>query len=148
MTELNKRGIAEKTVTIAVPEVKAKIRAEEPCEEAAQEDNKSERIYDTQNNFCVDIAKTGKAKCRQCKKQIEKNLLRVGKYITFKGKIVTLFYHPDCAFALFEKAQHCENFVQDLSEFDGIESINNGDREILAAAIEKCSEVFGNQPSG
>ena len=71
-------------------------------------------IPETPNKFCVDIAKTGKAKCRHCNKQIDKNRLRIGKYIAFNGKTITYFYHPSCAFALFGKARRSENVVQDL----------------------------------
>ena len=67
-------------------------------------------------------------------------MLRIGKYIAYKGKIITHFHHLNCAFTLFEKARHPDNFVKDLSELDGIESVADTDRKILAEAIEKGNE--------
>ena len=48
---------------------------------------------DTANKFCVDYSKRGTANCRKCKKMIEKSLLRIGKYVIFKGKIIIQYYH-------------------------------------------------------
>lgn len=71
---------------------------------------------------------------------IEKNLVRIGKYVTFKGKIITYFYHQDCAFSMFKKARLPDNTVRDISELDGIESISDEHRESLLAAVKKSNE--------
>ena len=57
--------------------------------------------------------------------------------MTFKGKIITYFYHPSCALESFKKARQCDNVVKDLGELDGVENIGDGDREFLSAAIKK-----------
>ena len=43
-------------------------------------------IVISSNKFSVDYAKRGTAKCRKCKKAIEKDLFRIGKYTIFKEK--------------------------------------------------------------
>ena len=113
-----------------------------------EEDNDSEKIYDseTPNRFCVDKAKTGKSKCRYCSKLIEKDLLRIGKYAPYKGKIITLFYHSECVFKLFERARHRENCLQNLCELDGIENITELDREHLESSIKTFNEQIKVKP--
>ena len=112
-------------------------------------DNKEvhEEIEESINKFCVDYAKSGKAKCRKCNKPVEKNLLRIGKYVAFKGKIIIHFFHPRCAFASFQKARQLDNVLKDLGELDGVESIADEDREFLVAAIKKGNEEVSNPQS-
>ena len=52
----------------------------------------------SENSYCIEYAKTSIAKCRNCKKAIEKNMLRLGKYTIFKGKVITHFYAKQSAF--------------------------------------------------
>ena len=48
---------------------------------------------DTPNKFCVDYSRRGIAKCKICKKRIQKDELRMGMYTAFKGITITIFHH-------------------------------------------------------
>ena len=111
----------------------------DPNDEVCHEDL-NDKTEETANKFCVDVAKSGIAKCRKCNKQIDKNLVRIGKYVVFKGKIITHFFHTACAFASFKKARRLDNVVKDISELDGVESITDEDRKFLVSAIKKGNE--------
>ena len=97
-------------------------------------------IVISSNKFNVDYAKRGTAKCRKCKKAIEKDLLRIGKYTIFKEKIITQYLHPNCAFIMFENARLPENTIQNPSEIDGMENISEKDQAYLIEEIKKLSE--------
>ena len=95
---------------------------------------------DTAKKFCVDYSKRGTAKCRKCKKLIEKSLLRIGKYVIFKGKIIIQYYHISCAFAIFEKARSPDNIVKNLDELDGVEHILEDERIMIRKYIEDTNK--------
>ena len=97
-------------------------------------------IVISSNKFSVDYAKRGTAKCRKCKKAIEKDLLRIGKYTIFKEKIITQYLHPNCAFIMFENARLPENTIQNPSEIDGMDNISEKDQEYLIEEIKKLNE--------
>ena len=99
----------------------------------------------SQNKFCVDYSKRGTAKCRRCKKVIEKNWLRIGKFVVFRGKIITHYYHLNCAFAMFEKARLLDNVVKDLDELDGVDSISEDDQQQLTQAIKVGNDKRVNE---
>ena len=94
----------------------------------------------TANRYCVDYAKRGTAKCRKCNKVIENTLLRIGKFTAFKDKIITQYYHTNCAFLMFEKARLSCNAVKDLCELDGVENISEQDRMSLTLAIKEGND--------
>ena len=121
---------------------------EEVSRNYTDDEDQSSRSTITLNRFCVDYAKRGTAKCRTCNKLIGKNLLRVGKFVAFKEKIITRFYHPDCAFASFAKARHLENVIKDLDEVDGVKSITESDRMYLTEAIRKGNAERNPIPKG
>ena len=98
------------------------------------------KVAISSNKFCVDYAKRGTAKCRKCKKAIDKTLLRIGKFTTFKEKIITQYFHPHCAFTMFENARLPENTINDTSEIDGMDNISEKDQALLIEEIKKLSE--------
>ena len=109
-------------------------------EVGGNEETDSGEVAISPNKFCVDYAKRGTAKCRRCKKGIEKNLLRIGKYTTFQGKLITQYFHLTCAFSMFENARLAENTVKDTSEIDGTEKISEKDQALLIEEIKKLNE--------
>lgn len=50
-------------------------------------------------NIITELAKTGRAKCQNCKEIIEKGTYRVGINYDFKGKISTKWYHQKCYYS-------------------------------------------------
>ena len=59
----------------------------------------------TYNKFSADYSKLGTAKCKLCKKKILKDALRIGMYITFKGKTITSYHHPRYIFNKMKNAR-------------------------------------------
>lgn len=102
-----------------------------------EEGDDTEQSAITLNKFCVDYAKRGTARCQKCKKVIEKKFLRIGKFTPFKERVITQFYHPICALAMFKNARLPENSVNDISELDGLSSISEKDQIFLTEAINK-----------
>ena len=80
------------------------------------------------NKFCIDYSKRGTAKCRKCKKVIDKDILRIGKYMAFKGNIIKHYYHSTCAFISFEKARVVTNVITSIDNIDGFDIIIESDR--------------------
>ena len=50
--------------------------------------------------------------------------------------MITQYYHPNCAFKMFENARLKENVVADISELDGAKSISSEDRNNLLELIK------------
>ena len=52
--------------------------------------NNNDEREETANIFKVDHSIRGTAKCKECKKQISKNELRIGKMVRFKEKTISI----------------------------------------------------------
>ena len=76
----------------------------------------------------MDYRVRGTAKCKVCKKLINRNDLRIGKLVPFKSKHIKQFYHVDCAFKSFEKAKTPTASISDPSELDGLMLIDSKDK--------------------
>ena len=98
------------------------------------------QFLNTSNKFCIDYARRGTAKCRKCRNLIAVNQLRIGKFTKFREKIITQFYHPNCAFLLFKKARLLENSVKEVTEIDGVDNISEKDRAFLIEKIKRVQE--------
>ena len=92
------------------------------------------------NRFSVDYAVRGTAKCKVCKKLINRNDLRIGKLVPFKSKHIKQFYHVDCAFKSFEKAKTPIDRISDPSELDGLMLIDSTDKV-------RINDLLRNVPS-
>ena len=64
--------------------------------------------------FSVDHSIRGTAKCKHCKKKIEKNILRIGKLEQFKKKEIVRYAHVDCSLKSLRKAdqQACYTILE------------------------------------
>ena len=109
--------------------------------------NNTEETLDasaTGNKFCVDHSKRGTSKCRKCKKEIIKGLLRIGKYAAFKGKIIIQYFHPNWVFKTFEKARLKSSILTNLNDLDGIENITDDERNHIGKLIEEGNQSRTN----
>lgn len=97
--------------------------------------NNNDEREETANIFKVDHSIRGTAKCKECKKQISKNELRIGKMVRFKEKQFLSFSHVKCAFASFERARIASNVISDVSQLDGFEKLNPVDRNVIEEFI-------------
>ncbi len=91
------------------------------------------------NKFCIDYSKTGTAKCRKCNKVIDKNILRIGKYMAFKGNIIKHYYHSTCAFLSFEKARVITNVITSIENIDGFDTIIESDRKRINEMVDEAN---------
>ena len=58
-----------------------------------------------ENYFKVDYSIRGTAKCKECKKIICKDHLRIGKSVFFRGISFLQYFHLKCAFIKFQRAR-------------------------------------------
>ena len=100
----------------------------------------SNTLEDTPNLFRIEYAKSNRAKCKQCRKAIQKKALRIGKLIKFKNKLVTTYYHVDCAFLASRRARNPENIIDKIEKIDGIDSITVTEKREINALIDKYSK--------
>ena len=95
----------------------------------------------TANKFCTDYSVRGTAKCRVCKKAIKKGELRIGCYVTFKGKVITNYYHVLCFFDKMKKARTESNVIKGPKYIDGFDNIKPTDQLQLLDFIKADDET-------
>ena len=116
----------------------------EPQEEVEQLDGGEDEIdvevdgtgTNTPNRFCIDYSKRGTAKCKVCKKNIQKGELRIGMYAHFKDREITNYFHVACSFGKMRRARVDENAVKSSSELDGFENISEEDKNVITCLIQ------------
>ena len=86
--------------------------------------------------FSIDYSKRGTAKCKVCKKAIDRHELRLGKLVPYKTEHIIRYLHVDCAFNSFRRARLVSNVVKDSSELDGFELIKVDDKILIKQRIE------------
>ena len=62
-----------------------------------------------ENYFKVDYSIRGTAKCKECKKIICKDHLRIGKSVFFRGISFLQYFHLKCAF-IIPKSKEVDNY--------------------------------------
>ena len=80
--------------------------------------------------FSVDHSIRGTAKCKHCKKKIEKNILRIGKLEQFKKKEIVRYAHVDCSLKSLRKAAQ-QDPILDVSLLKGFDDLNDKDRDLI-----------------
>ena len=107
----------------------------------------SDIVEGTGNKFSVERAKSGRSTCRDCKKKINKDVLRISKLIPFKDIHVNQFFHVDCAFQTFKRARLRGNIIGEIGDVDGVESLRVNEVQVLIDAIQKANaERTNNLP--
>ena len=66
----------------------------------------------TANKFCIDYSKRGIAKCKVCKKCIQKGELRIGIYAQFKDRRIVNYFHVPCSFEKMRLARDATNAMK------------------------------------
>ena len=88
------------------------------------------------SNFHVDYSIRGTAKCKICKKVIEKNTLRIGKPVMYKDRVFLQYHHISCIFKRFHKAKTASNIVSHTDDLAGFSDITEGDQHYLKTIID------------
>ena len=89
------------------------------------------------NPFSVDHSIRGTAKCKQCKKVIQKGILRIGKAVFFKQREIREYYHVQCCFASFQRAKKSTNTITNVSDLSGFEDLNEAEKYIIKDLVDK-----------
>ncbi|KAF6094604.1 DNA ligase 3 [Phyllostomus discolor] len=109
----------------------------EPCEMAEQ-------------RFCVDYAKRSTAGCKKCKEKIVKGVCRIGKVVpnpfSESGGEMKEWYHVKCMFEKLERARATTKKIEDLTELEGWEELEDGEKEQISQHIADLSSKAGGTP--
>lgn len=116
----------------------------EEDESSLLDSSKDENSYD---KFSIDCAKSGRAKCKNCKKLILKGVYRIGKAVQYKVGYIIQYSHIECIFKAFTKARSASNIIRDIDHLKGInttpEEIKSQLKELiknLEVNIKKLTE--------
>ncbi|XP_022422098.1 DNA ligase 3 isoform X5 [Delphinapterus leucas] len=108
-----------------------------PCEMAEQ-------------RFCVDYAKRGTAGCKKCKEKIVKGVCRIGKVVpnpfSESGGDMKEWYHIKCMFEKLERARATTKKIEDLTELEGWEELEDNEKEQISQHIADLSSKAANTP--
>uniref|UniRef100_A0A8C2VBS9 DNA ligase n=1 Tax=Chinchilla lanigera TaxID=34839 RepID=A0A8C2VBS9_CHILA len=108
-----------------------------PCEMAEQ-------------RFCVDYAKRGTAGCKKCKEKIVKGVCRIGKVVpnpfSESGGDMKEWYHIKCMFEKLERARATTKKIEDLTELEGWEELEDSEKEQITQHITDLSSKAAGTP--
>ncbi|CAI9162631.1 unnamed protein product [Rangifer tarandus platyrhynchus] len=108
-----------------------------PCEMAEQ-------------RFCVDYAKRGTAGCKKCKEKIVKGVCRIGKVVpnpfSESGGDMKEWYHIKCMFEKLERARATTKKIEDLTELEGWEELEENEKEQISQHIADLSSKAAGTP--
>nr|XP_004664627.2 DNA ligase 3 isoform X1 [Jaculus jaculus] len=108
-----------------------------PCEMAEQ-------------RFCVDYAKRGTAGCKKCKEKIVKGVCRIGKVVpnpfSESGGDMKEWYHVKCMFEKLERARATTKKIEDLTELEGWEELEDNEKEQITQYIADLSSKAASTP--
>ncbi|XP_077708317.1 DNA ligase 3 isoform X2 [Canis aureus] len=108
-----------------------------PCEMAEQ-------------RFCVDYAKRGTAGCKKCKEKIVKGVCRIGKVVpnpfSESGGDMKEWYHVKCMFEKLERARATTKKIEDLTELEGWEELEDNEKEQISQHIADLSSKATGTP--
>ena len=99
-----------------------------------------------EQRYCVDYAKRGTAGCKKCKEKIVKGMVRIGKIVpnpfTESGGDMKEWYHVKCMFEKLEKARASTKKIEDITDLEGWEELQDGEKELITNFIS------GEMPGG
>lgn len=87
----------------------------------------SDQEEETEKPFAVELAKTGRAKCKKCKCPIDKDTVRIAKLMSnpFGDGKMKAWHHLTCIFDVFAKqratTKRIENPDEDVSGWDDLD---------------------------
>nr|XP_056720864.1 DNA ligase 3 [Euleptes europaea] len=103
-----------------------------------------------EQRYCVDYAKRGTAGCKKCKEKILKGMVRIGKVVpnpfTESGGDMKEWYHVKCIFEKLERARATTKKIEDLTELEGWEELQDGEKELINQQISELTSKAANTP--
>ncbi|KFW01878.1 DNA ligase 3 [Eurypyga helias] len=103
-----------------------------------------------EQRYCVDYAKRGTAGCKKCKEKIVKGMVRIGKIVpnpfTESGGDMKEWYHVKCMFEKLEKARATTKKIEDITDLEGWEELQDGDKELINKHISEANSKAASTP--
>ncbi|XP_065709119.1 DNA ligase 3 [Patagioenas fasciata] len=103
-----------------------------------------------EQRYCVDYAKRGTAGCKKCKEKIVKGMVRIGKIVpnpfTESGGDMKEWYHVKCIFEKLEKARATTKKIEDITDLEGWEELQDGEKELINKHISEANSKAGSTP--
>lgn len=88
-----------------------------------------------EQRFLVEYAKRGTAGCKKCKDKIVKGIVRIGKIVpnpfSESAGEMKEWYHVKCIFEKLERARATTKKIEDLTELEGWEELQDEDKELI-----------------
>lgn len=99
------------------------------------EPNETNEEAEDEKLFCVERAKTGRAKCKKCKNVIDSGALRLAKLVMnpFGTGKMKAWHHLACLFEVFKRQRATTPKIEKIDDIGGFELLSHDDiEEILA----------------
>ena len=98
--------------------------------------NTDDRDNKVPTKFHIDYSVKGTAKCKQCKKLIDRGDLRFGKPVPYKDRMFLQYYHVPCMFKHFHKARVASCVVTDTDSLTGFTDLSKEDQVLIKKLTE------------
>ena len=89
----------------------------------------------SEQKFIVEYAKRGTAGCKKCKDKIPKGVVRIGKVVpnpfSESAGDMKEWHHVKCIFEKLEKARATTKKIEDITDLEGWEELEDEDKEII-----------------
>ncbi|XP_041479664.1 DNA ligase 3-like [Lytechinus variegatus] len=96
---------------------------------------------DDEKAFMVDYARLGTSKCKRCKQGIEKKSPRIAKLtanpFSDDGGMMKNYFHINCMFETFVRARATTKKIEDPSDLDGFEKMEDEEKKLIRKNIEE-----------
>ncbi|KAG8439801.1 hypothetical protein GDO86_005825 [Hymenochirus boettgeri] len=103
-----------------------------------------------EQRYCVEYAKRGTAGCKKCKEKIGKGLVRIGKIVpnpfSESAGDMKEWYHVKCMFEKLERARATTKKIEDLTELEGWQELQDCDKELINQHVTELSTKIGSTP--
>ncbi|XP_072501034.1 DNA ligase 3 isoform X2 [Notamacropus eugenii] len=104
-----------------------------------------------EQRFCVDYAKRSTAGCKKCKEKIVKGVCRIGKVVpnpfSESGGDMKEWYHIKCMFEKLERARATTKKIEDLTELEGWEELQDPEKDQINEHIAALSSKAASTPT-
>ncbi|XP_062816539.1 DNA ligase 3 [Anolis carolinensis] len=103
-----------------------------------------------EQRYCVDYAKRGTASCKKCKEKLAKGAVRIGKVVpnpfSDSGGDMKEWYHVKCAFEKLQRARATTKRIEDLTDLEGWEELQEAEKEDINRHIAELSSKSALTP--
>uniref|UniRef100_H3CY38 DNA ligase n=1 Tax=Tetraodon nigroviridis TaxID=99883 RepID=H3CY38_TETNG len=103
-----------------------------------------------EQRFLVEYAKRGTAGCKKCKDKIVKGIVRIGKIVpnpfSESAGEMKEWYHVKCIFEKLERARATTKKIEDLTELEGWEELQDEDKNLIKEHISELMAKVNASP--